>query len=283
LYVKLFSSILTSSVWSEDMPTRLVWITLLALSDKDGDVRSSPSGLARLANVPLEQCQAALDRLMSPDPEDPTQEHEGRRIEQREGGWFIYKYAHYRALQDVESRKASWRESSRRHRQRKSAPSARRQRKSTEADADTEAYTKAEATQHTHGAKFVEASHCDAYLATRESVKNPTSFDAMLGTLHEPISGGQAFGWHTIGQALLELRSNGSPVTANAIRAFCRKLTQPEPEKNGYQSKQERGRAALLRGLQRNGFDNGKPADDHEVSRAVPGALPHTGVDRHDG
>ena len=135
MYVKLFTSILTSSVWSEDNATRIVWITMLALSDKDGDVRSSPSGLARLANVSVEECQKALAKFQAPDPEDPTQENEGRRIEEREGGWFIYKYAHYRALQDAEARKASWRESSRKHRQKKSAPSAPRQRKSTEAEA----------------------------------------------------------------------------------------------------------------------------------------------------
>ena len=234
MYVKLFTSILTSSVWSEDNATRIVWITMLALSDKDGDVRSSPSGLARLANVSVEECQKALAKFEAPDPEDPTLEKDGRRIEEREGGWFIYKYAHYRALQDAEARKASWRESSRKHRQKKSAPSARRQRKSTEADTDTKADT--DASNTTHSAKFVRLEHTTVYEAIRAEAKSPVSFDAMLATLHEPISGGAAYDWKTIGQALLDLRANGSVVSANSIRAFCRKLTEPEHAKNGRKS-----------------------------------------------
>lgn len=147
MYVKLFSSILTSSVWSEDNATRIVWITMLALADKDGDVRSSPSGLARLANVSIEECQKALAKFQAPDPEDPTQENEGRRIEERDGGWFIFKYQHYRALQDQETRKAQWRESSKKHRQQQSAK--RQHRVSTNqhgsAHTDTESDTESEA------------------------------------------------------------------------------------------------------------------------------------------
>jgi len=148
VYVKLFSSILTSSVWGEDMATRIVWITLLALSDKDGNVRSSPSGLARMANVTPDQCNAALLKFLSPDPESGSDEQEGRRIEAIPAGWFIINYAKYRDLQDAETRRAQWRESSRKHRQQTSAkrqqPSAGGQQESapTEAVAVTEVYTK---------------------------------------------------------------------------------------------------------------------------------------------
>ena len=116
MYVKLFSSILTSSVWGESNSTRIVWITMLALADKDGDVRASPGGLARLANVSTSECQAALSCFLAPDPESGTPEDDGRRIEQRDGGWFILNYTKYRTLQDAEMRKAQWREGTRKYR-----------------------------------------------------------------------------------------------------------------------------------------------------------------------
>ena len=116
VYVKLFSSILTSSVWGESNSTRIVWITMLALADKDGDVRASPGGLARLANVSTSECQAALSCFLAPDPESGTPEDDGRRIEQRDGGWFILNYTKYRTLQDAEMRKAQWREGTRKYR-----------------------------------------------------------------------------------------------------------------------------------------------------------------------
>lgn len=40
--IKLFGSIVASTIWREDDKTRLVWITLLALSDRDGFVAFFP-------------------------------------------------------------------------------------------------------------------------------------------------------------------------------------------------------------------------------------------------
>ena len=67
MYVKLFSSILESSIWSEAPSTRLVWITMLAMANKDGFVASSTSGLARRANLGLEDVRTALQILANPD------------------------------------------------------------------------------------------------------------------------------------------------------------------------------------------------------------------------
>ena len=96
MYVKLFSSILTSSIWSQDPSTRLVWITMLAMADVEGYVKAAPSGLARAANVPVKDCQRALDVFQEPDEESFTKEHEGRRIEKVEGGWLLLNYEKYR-------------------------------------------------------------------------------------------------------------------------------------------------------------------------------------------
>lgn len=113
-FVKLYGSILGSSVWSESLPTRIVWITMLALADERGKVEASVSGLARIANVTRAQCENALERLTAPDPDSKSPEFEGRRIEKVSGGWMILNYLAYRDLRSPRQvaeaeRKARWR------------------------------------------------------------------------------------------------------------------------------------------------------------------------------
>ena len=66
-FTKLHESILDSTVWREADTTRLVWITMLAMVDARGVVDASVPGLADRARVSLQDCQHALDRLLSPD------------------------------------------------------------------------------------------------------------------------------------------------------------------------------------------------------------------------
>lgn len=110
-FTKLFSSITESTIWVEPMPTRLVWITMLAMADHMGRVHASVPGLANRAVVPLIDCQAALDTLLSPDRYSRSTAHEGRRIsvipEAEGGGWKLLNYKHYRELIDEESVKES--------------------------------------------------------------------------------------------------------------------------------------------------------------------------------
>jgi hypothetical protein len=97
-FVKIYGTILYSSIWSESNATRLVWITMLALADRDGLVRSSTRGLAYAARVTDEECREALRVLSSPDPDSRSAEHEGRRIEVLEGGWVLLNYSAYRDM-----------------------------------------------------------------------------------------------------------------------------------------------------------------------------------------
>jgi hypothetical protein len=101
-FVKLYGTILDSSIWSEDPYTRLVWITMLAMADAEGFVEAAVPGLARRANVPLDACEAALVRLQAPDPYSKSPENEGRRIEALERGWRILNYLAYRELRTSE-------------------------------------------------------------------------------------------------------------------------------------------------------------------------------------
>ena len=113
-FTKLDSGIIDSSIWSEALATRVVWITFLAKADSKGMVRASCSGMRRASNVNPEEFDSALKSLESPDPDSRSSEHEGRRIEKVEGGWLIFNYAKYRAFSysgsEEAKRKRRWRD-----------------------------------------------------------------------------------------------------------------------------------------------------------------------------
>jgi hypothetical protein len=101
-YCKLFSSIVASTIWREANETRLLWITMLALADRDGIVEGAVPGLADMARLSVEATRNALAKLESPDPDSRSQEFEGRRIQKVFGGWKILNYQRYRAKCDKE-------------------------------------------------------------------------------------------------------------------------------------------------------------------------------------
>jgi hypothetical protein len=105
-YTKLFSDILASSIWNEPDSVRIVWITMLALSDRDGIVGASVPGLAHLARQPLEATAAALEVLSAPDPYSRTKDHDGRRISAIDGGWQILNYERHRERASIEEKRA---------------------------------------------------------------------------------------------------------------------------------------------------------------------------------
>jgi hypothetical protein len=105
-FAKLFSSILRSSVWQEPASTRLVWITLLAMSDRDGYVGASIPGVATAAGVTLQEAETAINTFLAPDRYSRSKEHEGRRIVEADRGWQLLNYARFRDMRDSEARKA---------------------------------------------------------------------------------------------------------------------------------------------------------------------------------
>jgi hypothetical protein len=116
-FTKLFSSITESTVWMLPSHTRLVWITMLAMSDRHGLVFGSVPGLAHRARVTPEECRDALETLMAPDPDSRTPDNEGRRVAQVDGGWELLNYSKYRAIQDAETVRESKRLYMRRERE----------------------------------------------------------------------------------------------------------------------------------------------------------------------
>jgi len=95
-FSKLFSSLITSTIWGEDDKTRILWITMIATANRYGEVAGTAPGLARVANLPLEDARKGLEKLQQPDKESRDQENEGRRIKRIDGGYQILNYLKYR-------------------------------------------------------------------------------------------------------------------------------------------------------------------------------------------
>lgn len=108
MYVKLFSSMLESTIWMMPNTVLRVWLTLLLRSDAEGFVRMSIPGLALISRVSLDECREALRVLEEPDADSQSKNEEGRRII-RIGGdepmWHIVNYQKYRKLRDEEQKR----------------------------------------------------------------------------------------------------------------------------------------------------------------------------------
>jgi hypothetical protein len=117
-YTKLFADILDSSIWDEDVQTRIVWVTLLALSDADGYVRGSVGWLAGKAKVPNSSCELAIQKFSLPDPKSRTLDNEGRRVEVLSDGWLILNYLAFRDRLSSDRKASATRERVRKHRER---------------------------------------------------------------------------------------------------------------------------------------------------------------------
>ncbi len=138
-YSKLFGSIITSTIWREDKETKILWITMLALKDKNGDVEGSVPGLADMARLTIEETEEALEKLRSPDPHSRTKDNEGRRIEDIDGGWHVLNHNKYRDKMNADERREYLRIKQQEHRARQQSVN-KRKRKST-LSTHTDAYT----------------------------------------------------------------------------------------------------------------------------------------------
>jgi hypothetical protein len=72
----------------------------LAIKDENGFVSASRSGLARIANISIEDFNIGIKCLESPDSDSRTPNYEGRRIEKIDGGWIILNNDKYRLPED---------------------------------------------------------------------------------------------------------------------------------------------------------------------------------------
>lgn len=106
-YTPIFRDLLDSSLWATATPAaRCVWITFLLDADPEGCIPTSVPGLARRANVTVDEARAAIAMLEAPDPDSRTPDHEGRRVAKIAGGWQVLNFVAKRELAKQEAEKA---------------------------------------------------------------------------------------------------------------------------------------------------------------------------------
>ena len=78
--------------------------------------------MADFARVSLEDCKDALSKLTKPDEYSRSRDHEGRRVEEVDGGWKILNHAKYRAKLNNDDRREYLRIKQQEHRLRSKLP-----------------------------------------------------------------------------------------------------------------------------------------------------------------
>ncbi len=315
-YTKLDAGLIFSTVWREPHTTRIVWVTMLAMADKHGEVMASVPGLADASRVTQPECQAALHAFLSPDPDSRTPDYQGRRIEKIPGGWVLLNHGEHRKRGDGEDRKAKAAARAQRYRNRQKAslepvldcfdppPDEFNQ-------PDRHVLRDAGVTD-AHASRTVTGSH-DKQLSSKQSPKAelpttttsaPTArrtwLSCFLDTWHEfvPDAPDQSLApqiarhfrpltrKHTdeeiCDQLRLYLRQVGTQYASPAGFARAFGTWTGKRQHGATESKQERGRAAIARSLQRRENQNGEHESHREVSGPVPRALPHPRRDGRD-
>jgi len=95
-FVKLDCGILDSTLWVENLETRITFITMLAMARADGLVEATAPGIARRANISLEAVRYAIEKLEQPDEDSRSLSEDGRRVMRVDGGYQIINYLAYR-------------------------------------------------------------------------------------------------------------------------------------------------------------------------------------------
>ncbi len=234
-FVKIWSTILNSSVWDESPDVRVMWLTFLCLADAEGFVEGVESSMARAANLPKDRARAAIDVLQAPDLESKSQEYGGRRVDKTEGGWQVLNYAKYRELQTPEQA----RDAARKRRERAKAPQSDASGTSpdpTSTSTSTSPSTAEPAQTRTMPGDGVfeyltRDHHKSAWLDAATRARSPKALAHELRLLAEGgerIGKGaqEAFGWPVVGEALHAVIISGAQMTSIVLQAFCKRIVE---------------------------------------------------------
>jgi len=118
-FAKLYATVTSSSLWSEELCVRVVFITMLARCNEVGYYGASIDGLARDANISEEEVERAIAILEAPDRRSRSPEYEGRRVKRVRGGWLVLNAPKYRELRTRKAIDAARRKKAQRERDRR--------------------------------------------------------------------------------------------------------------------------------------------------------------------
>lgn len=122
MFAKVFERIFDSTI-AEDYNCRRMFMDLLVLADPTGGVDKTYEAIARRTNVPLDEVKQYINQLCQPDATSRSQLHDGKRLipldPDRDWGWQIVNYTHYRKLRDQEALRNYFRDAQREYRRKK--------------------------------------------------------------------------------------------------------------------------------------------------------------------
>lgn len=118
-WAPIWNGLVDSSIWEEPDHVFRVFMAMMSLKDADHIVRMDGYKLARRIHLPLEQVTDALKVLESPDTRRPDQEFDGRRVRKVEEGWLVLNGEKYRAMVQLEMRRATNRRAQAAYREKK--------------------------------------------------------------------------------------------------------------------------------------------------------------------
>ncbi len=191
-YCKLFTDIVTSTIWQTPLGCRVLWVTMLALKDEMNICRATVPALAKLCDISIEDCQKYLQDFQSPDEFSRSQEYEGKRIEQVEGGWLILNGQKYRDMLRGQERRDYIRQKVAEHRKRVNKCKQSKQSKPiAEAEAKAEVHKEDKALvvpeKFSQNAEFLNA--WNDWLEVRKAKKNCKDWGKMFGKQLEWLNG----------------------------------------------------------------------------------------------
>lgn len=108
MYAKIFSQIFDSTL-ADDYQTRHVFMDLLVLADKHGEVDMTAEAIARRINVPGDIVKEAICKLCKHDVNSRSKTADGARLvlldSERPWGWKIVNYVIYSGIRDENTRR----------------------------------------------------------------------------------------------------------------------------------------------------------------------------------
>jgi hypothetical protein len=119
MFAKVFGQIFDSSI-AEDYNCRRMFMDLLVLADSTGAVDMTHEAISRRTNVPVDEVVKYVKDLCQPDTKSRSKLEEGKRLvpldSNRDWGWKIVNYVHYRKIRDEAARREYFRDKQREHR-----------------------------------------------------------------------------------------------------------------------------------------------------------------------
>lgn len=165
-YSKLHSSIVNSSLWTQADSVRVLFVTLLAIADREGYIYGSKIGLSRIANIKADDIDFSFSTLLLPDPDScdliRSPENEGKRLEEISGGFRLLNYEYYRGLRDDDERREQNKQAQKRFRDKQSA---------------TVSNSKPASAKVTQGQKIVSPAEAEADAVSQKHSSRKSSID----------------------------------------------------------------------------------------------------------